>query len=330
MRTAARAVQCSLVVGLLVASSPRAHALDAPGVAAHEPDDDDLIAVGVALRKQGRDEEALAAFERAYALRASARAVAQIALAHQAMAHWLEAERGFEQALAAEADPWIARNRVYLEESLVGVRAHLGWLEVEADVEGAEAWSGAQLLGRLPLASPVRLVAGDLTIEVRAPGRAAIQRTLRVEGNATVHAAFVFAAPPVAPQAAPRTVAAASPRAERSSPWTTSAGWIAAGAAGGLALAGIAGLVTREWEAQIYDDDSRCGPLPGVTRYQRCGTNRDIGSAAQTVAIVAFSGAGVAAVVSGVLLLRAPPQARSAKGFGCVLAGPGLLCSSPF
>jgi hypothetical protein len=326
---AATAVQCSLVVGIL-ATSPPAHALDGPGPAAHEPDDDDLIAVGVALRKQGRDEEALAAFERAYALRASARAVAQIALAHQALAHWPEAERGFEQALAAQDDPWILRNRVYLEESLVGVRAHLGWLEVEANVEGAEAWSGGQLLGRLPLASPVRMVAGEVTIEVRAPGQAAIVRTLRVEGNATVHATFVFAASPVAPQAPLRLAPAAPTRSERSTPWTTSAGWIAAGVAGGLVLAGIGGVVTREWEAQIYDDDSRCGPLPGVTRYQRCGTNRDIGSAAQTVAIVAFSGAAVAAIGSGVLLLRAPPQTRSAKRVGCAMAGLGLLCSSPF
>jgi hypothetical protein len=62
---------------------------DAPSVDAPRSDDE-LIASGIALRKTGHDAEALAVFQRAYAARPSARAMAQAALAHQALTDWRE------------------------------------------------------------------------------------------------------------------------------------------------------------------------------------------------------------------------------------------------
>jgi hypothetical protein len=284
----------------------------------------------VALRKQGRDAEALATFERARALHPSSRAVAQVALAHQALAQWREAESGLKDALAGSDDPWIERNRVYLEQSLVGVQAHLGWLEVESNLDGAEAWIAGQLLGQLPFASPVRVDAGSVTVKVRAPGYAPIQRTLRVEGNATVHADFLFVVQPPAQPAMSSEPVAASTRVERPGSANATAGWIAAATSGALLLTGVAGLVTREWEARFYNDDGNCGPLPGETRYQRCATNRDIGSAAQTVAIIALSGAAAAAVASGLLFWRTTARVQTAKPFGCTTAGLGLVCGGKF
>src|SRR4030081_1347046 len=90
----------ALVVGVLFLSTPSiALAQQPPNTATREPTDEALIAQGVALRKEGQDADALAVFERAYALHPSSRAVVQIALAHQALAHWREAERGLIAAL---------------------------------------------------------------------------------------------------------------------------------------------------------------------------------------------------------------------------------------
>src|SRR5262245_14916190 len=70
---------------------------------------DDSIARGVALRRQGRNAEALAEFQKAYARDPSPRALAQIALAQQALGNWVVAETGLVDALAARNDPWIQR-----------------------------------------------------------------------------------------------------------------------------------------------------------------------------------------------------------------------------
>jgi hypothetical protein len=90
--------------------------------------------------------------------------------------------------------------------------------------------------------------------------------------------------------------------------------------------------VVREWEARIYDDDSLCGPTASLSRYQRCGSNRDIGSSAQTAAIVAFAGAGVVGVATGILLVagtgRSDPPA--AARLTCGITGAGLDCSARF
>ncbi len=306
---------------------------DPGSAAAHELTDDELIASGIDLRKQGRDAEALAMFEQAYAKHASPRAVAQIALAHHALAQWREAERGLIDGLRSTDDAWIERNLAYLEESLRVVQAHLAWLDVESDVVGAEVWVGGELSGRLPLAEPLRIVAGDVAVEVRATGYATMGRTLQVTASARVLSVFAFGAVPVperpAPQEAPalpRLPAGLTNSRSRTAAWATLAG------AGALGVVGIGGLVTREVEADIWNDDSKCLPPPGQSRYSRCGANRDIGLAAQTIAIGAFVGAGLAAAVSGVLLLRIPRSAPApATGTaGCFVVGPGFECRGAF
>jgi hypothetical protein len=108
-------------------------------------------------------------------------------------------------------------------------------------------------------------------------------------------------------------------------------GYVAAGAAGVLALLGTGAIVTREWEAGIYNDDSKCAPLGGESRYARCGVNRDIGSAAQTIAVSAFIGTGLSAVLAGVLLLRGTPSASiSTAHTECRTVGFSFSCKTTF
>jgi hypothetical protein len=315
---------------MAMACSARAQPNVAPS---QEPTEKDLIATGIDLRKQGRDAEALGTFERAYAQQPSPRAAAQIALAHHALAQWREAERGLLEALNSPEDPWIARNRVYLEESLNVVQTHLAWLEIESNVIGAELWVGGEPYGRLPLSAPLRVVAGEVAVQVRAPGYASMERTLQVAANSRVDVAFTFVVQP-GPEPRVNAEVSAVPAAPIVHPSSTSrtAGWIALAGAGALALVGIGGMITRESEAAIWNDDSRCGPTPGESRLARCGTNRDIGSAALTIGVGAFVGAAISGAVSGVLLfVSSRPAARPTAGqVGCRVTGPGFACGGAF
>jgi PEGA domain len=336
MRSLGRPIpRLALVAGLLVLCVPGlATGEEQPSTeGAPEPSDLELLARGVELRKLGHDAEALAAFERAYAERPSSRAAAQIALAHQALAHWKDAERELLEALRDTDDPWVARQRSYLEGSLAAVQAHLAWLDVQSNVDGAEVWIEGQRRGRLPLEQPIRLVAGEATFEVRAPGYSPIQRTLRVEGNAHVSEVVTFVVQPVQEPPPPSRDKPAALRLPRSNPAPTSrrAGWIALAGASGLLILGIAAQGTREEEALIYNDDAQCGPVGTLTRRSRCGTNRDIGNAAQVVAIVAFAAGGLAAAASGVLLFGSRGAVGSkASRLECLVAGVGLACGWDF
>jgi hypothetical protein len=315
---------------LLLASPCRAdgRASPAPSEAAV---DDPLIAQGIDLRKRGLDAEALALFLRANEERPSARAVAQIALAEQALGRWVDAEASLLEALGHTDDPWIVRQRAYLEGSLAAVQGHLATLFVECNVPGAEVRIGGKPGGRTPLPVPVRVQAGETTLEIRAPGHAPWTRALALEGGSRVTQAFMFVEPPPAP---PRILPQHVPLAVTqpgASP-ARRAGWVLAAGAGVLLLAGIAGVVTRELEAGIYDEDARCGPLPGHSRQDRCGTNRDIGSAAEGAAIAAFAGAGITAAASALLLFTGPgARGRAAEGgLGCRWMGAGIECGGSF
>jgi hypothetical protein len=326
-----------LAMGILVLATARTAFAQEGSNGATPPTADELMAGGVALRKRGEDAEALAVFERAYRLHPSARAAAQIALAQQALGHWREAERGLFEALRGSADDadnqWIARNRTYLEESLAAVQSRLAWLDVDSNTPGAEIWIAGELYGRVPLGGPLRVVAGDTTVEARAAGSATVRQTLQVAPGSQSRVALMFSSDSAENERTTRGFdmkPAPTPAPPSSSRRT--AGWITLAGSGGLLLVGVAGSVTREWEAQIYNDDRQCGPLVGQTRYDRCKANRDIGSAAQTVAIGAYAGAAVLGAVAGVLLLGGSrgPSAPASEYVGCTLAGSGLECKGAF
>jgi hypothetical protein len=322
---------------LVLATVHNGFAQERANVAVAGPTADQLIADGIALRKRGEDAEALAVFERTYRLFPSARAAAQIALAQQALGHWREAERGLFEALRGSADDadnqWIARNRTYLEESLATVQGRLAWLDVDSNTPGAEIWIAGELYGRVPLGGPLRVVAGELTVEARAAGSATVRQTLQVAAGSQSRVALTFSNESAENErATQRFETKPAPSLAPPSSGRRRAGWIALAGSGGLLLVGVAAHVTREWEAQIYNDDSQCGPLLGQTRYDRCKANRDIGSAAQTIAIGAYAGAAVLGGVAGVLLLGGSrtPSAPASGFVGCTLAGSGLSCDGAF
>jgi hypothetical protein len=288
----------------------------------------DLIARGVELRKQGDDAEALATFERSYAQHPEPRALAQIALAHQALAHWREAERAMLSALRSPGDPWIVRQRAFLDESLRDMDAHLAWLELETNAVVGEVWIDGERCASLPLDGPIRVLAGAHVVEIRASGRPSLERAIRIEAQTRAREAFAFA-----PQASTLVQADSGSTEGPSSSGASArrtAGWAVLAGAGALLAGGIVANVVREEQVAIYNDDSRC--FKGAAwRDEQCGSHRDAASTAQTFAIAAYAGAAAATIVSVTLLAgKSSSPTRTAAPVSCGVRGIGVLCGGAF
>jgi hypothetical protein len=301
-------------------------------VPARADDVDDLLHRGVELRRERRDAEALSAFEQAYAARPSARAMAQIGLAHQALGHWLSAERTLGAALAEERDPWIAENRAPLAAALETIERHLGWLEVTTNMVGSELWVDGALVGRLPSASPVRLVNGSAVVELRSEGHRAIRRTVEIAPGGRTHEDMPMAESSAPASLPPRfAIGVAAPPPDTSGkPSSTQRAWgfraIAAGAV--LTAGGVVAHVLREREAAVYNDDSKC--FYGTeSRNERCGDHRRAAETETAFAIAGYVSGGVIAA-AGALLVASAPDAPSSTRIGCRMRMLGASCAISF
>jgi hypothetical protein len=288
-----------------------------------------LIQRGIELRRSRRNGEALAQFQGAYSLVPTPRAQAQIALALQALGDWLGAERGLEEALRASGDPWIAQYRGELDGALATVRAHLARLYVEVDVTEGQLLLDGVSVHALPSVDAIRVRAGALDIEVRAPGHAPARRKVEIAAGADLHERFSLE-PLVAPQPPPSTSAASGSPARRSQPRSPLGAYLAFGGSVALAAGGVVAWRVREHDLAIYDDDSRCrvGPL---TRAQQCGGYADTANLALYLEIGAFAASALAAGV-GAWLWWAPPQHSPVTAAAwCGPFGPiGLSCSGRY
>jgi hypothetical protein len=146
---------------------------------AHADDVDALIKHGIELRKKGQDREALAEFQKALAIQSSPKVLAQVGLAEYALGLWVSAEEHLADALKQDADPWIKRNKSALTEATAGVAGHLSSVEVWGDPPGADVTVNGKLVGKLPSPPPARVVAGAVSLVVRAPGYEEVTRTLQ-------------------------------------------------------------------------------------------------------------------------------------------------------
>jgi hypothetical protein len=178
----------------------------APSAGADGDDAAALLLRGFELRRDHRNEEALAVYEQAFALSPSPAVRAQRALAEQALGHWQTAERDLDLALATD-DPWVERERVSLEKARAFVREHLAWLTVDVDAEGADIQFDGEPLSR---AAAARVVAGVGVLEVRAAGRVPEFRRVSLAPSEHVHQQITLApvAPAPIPQVAPLPVTA--------------------------------------------------------------------------------------------------------------------------
>lgn len=131
---------------------------------------DALIRRGVQLRKAGDDRGAHDDLQRAYDLEPSPRAAAQLGLVEQALSRWDDADTHLSEAVRSTGSPWVEKNRRVLEKALILVRAHVATVLVTGEPQGADVYVNGRQLGRLPLREPVRVIAGEVDVEVRADG----------------------------------------------------------------------------------------------------------------------------------------------------------------
>ncbi len=162
----------SFAVALLAVAflSPVAHAQSA----------EVLLQQGLDMRRQQRDAEALQHFQDAYQLNQSAQALAQIALAEQALGSYVDAEAHLQQALAVQGDIWIDGRRAQLSQALGQISAQLGTVELSGGIPGAQVLVNGVERGTFPQAASLRIRAGSAVIEIRAQGYLPVQRTVVV------------------------------------------------------------------------------------------------------------------------------------------------------
>jgi hypothetical protein len=153
-------------------------------------DPEDLIRQGIDLRRSDRDADALLLFQHAYEIRKIPKALAQIGLAEQALGKWGAADRHLRQAIESGDDAWILKNRAAIDGALKAIGSHVGRLDVRGSPVGAEVRLDGELIGRLPLATPLSVTAGGIAIEVRAPGYFPIARSTTVAPGHLIREAF--------------------------------------------------------------------------------------------------------------------------------------------
>jgi len=245
-------------------------ATSAPATSGTAASEEELINRGIALRESRKDVAALDAFRKAYDLKKSPRALAQVALAEQALGRWVAAELDLEHALARTDDAWIARNKSLLDQALAEIRDHLGSLQIAGGVSGAEVLIDGASVARLPLAAPLRVNAGRVTMEVRAASYVPVARAVVVpkRGLARETVALVAASPSTTPPPPPEVTLAGGgqPGARKDETDTGGTSWttrktvgVAFGAAAlASAVVGTTFFFVRDGRAQDFND-AGCG-----------------------------------------------------------------------
>lgn len=303
-------------VGLWLGAHGVASAQSVPGAEA-----DAELRRGVALRKSGHDAEALEAFQHAYQLTPTPRALAQVALAEQALSLWLVAERDLNAALATTDDAWIRQNREALEGALRVVGSRLAWMTVSSNVdEAAVFWNGTR--ATRDSQQRVRVIAGEIVVEARAPGYLPFTRTLRIAPETTANVVVQLQLENTqAASAPPSTSKKPEVRESRSlQPWL---GW------GAIALGGVAagigagfGVVAISKKSERDDD---C-----ATGCTQIGVDADRAGRRAGLASTVLLATGAIGIGTGVVLLLTAPSRREPPRAALSWRGTSLTLTGSF
>jgi hypothetical protein len=298
-----------------------------------------LISEGVALRQQAKDAEALADFTRAFELTHDPRARAQMGLAEEALGQWVLAETHLQEALAADS-AWITRHRGDLSGALEDIRGHLGSLEVLEGTAGAEVLVNGLSVGRMPLTKPLRVPAGTVALEVRAPGFVPVARSVNVPANGVARETVGLArdeawrAPAalrsdgaVAPIATTALAAASVSRTD----WRRVAAWASAGGAVASLAVGI--VFTSRVYSYADKFNRSCGVDDPDLGGGSCRSYHDTSTSAEAPAVVGYSLAAALAAVSVYLFEQkhSPTKDGATAAWSCGPgASAGVACATVF
>jgi hypothetical protein len=324
-----------MLLGIGVSGSAHAQEMQA-----ENPDADRFVARGIALRAEGKDSEALQAFQQAEALDpSSVRVQIHLATVYQALGNWLLADDYLSKALARQNHPYINRHRQVLEDAKRVIDSNIGRLEVEGDPPGAEIYLSGRALGTLPLAEPVRSTVGSYVLEVRSPGYYPLRRPISIVGGGLVRESVHLQptspdepAGPVAPAGAEAARFGGVEEAPPSRVWLT---WTFAGAAIVAGTTAAGAVIFREVHAERWNDDTRCLEAER-SRAEVCGDERDKVETAETVAWVSGGLAGlflVGAAVNAFAFQPDPGSGSPSAGLevqGCSVGLAGASCFGRF
>ena len=329
------------------------------GSQARAADYDSLMRDAVSRRRAGDDAAALKLFQQAYELNKTAKALAQIGLAEQALGKWGAADKHLRQSLeTGGADPWIKRNRAAIDASLSVIASHVGQLDVIGQPAGAEVRVDGDGVGQLPLGHPITVTSGGVAVEVSAPGYLPILRSTNVSPGKLTRELFNLQ--PVAPagdqtatgQPAPGPAATvvppsrSTPASEPSAaPATDHPGgapsasggssrlpWVLT--AGGLSVASLAfGVIEHlAWQNKVssFSSTAGCGTTFPDKGGPMCQSIYDDGQSAKLRAFVGY-GLGAAFAATAIVLYFTDPSrdaepprvacapALGSTGLGCAL-----------
>lgn len=175
---------------------------------ASDTDEETLIRQGIESRRKRNDVVALELFRKAYDVRRSPRAAAQMGMAEIALGRWVDAEAHLQEAISVPSDPWIAKHQATLQDSLSRSREHLGRLEILGRPRGAEIVIEDVVVGTLPLAKPLTVRSGDCRFVIRAVGYEPVSRNVDVAPGDLTRETVVLSARPAADARAADTGAA--------------------------------------------------------------------------------------------------------------------------
>lgn len=165
----------ALVIFLALATASAAHADDKAGA-------QKLTSEGLALLDQSKPAEALAKFERAYALYASPTLLLNMGTALRALGRHAEAANAYARWIQARTNP---QQRAEVEEILQELDAQVGVVTLDIDVSGADVTVDGSSVE--PAGKELRLEPGSHAIVASKGGktaRATVQ--IRPGGNETV------------------------------------------------------------------------------------------------------------------------------------------------
>lgn len=330
-----------LLAGLLVLLFvlPAAAGSDANG---DDPQLEAPIQQGIALRRAGNDEAALALFlELERSNPDSIRVLLHITTAAQATGRWLMAYAYFRKANTHKNEPYFVRYRSAIKNIEDAIGQHVAQFRAVGSPAGAEVRLNGEVVGTLPMTEFKPIELGQYALEVTKLGFYPLRRTVSVTAGGALNQEAVELRQVVTSADSVGLAGgdARSPvdrrrEAERSQPWWH-ARWVTWTLAGATVATGVTSAVALVYRNDRADRWNSTGCLDATrTRQEVCGGVRDTISRAETIAV----GSGIAAGVFGALTLtqvivstgRQPVAAARAPSVSCGAGLGAIACSGSF
>jgi hypothetical protein len=148
--------------------------------------------LGVKLYEEQKYSEALVEFERAHELAPNPLVLYNIAATYRELSRYDESIQFYDRFLTEGKD--VAKKALLQKatQELEELRARVGSIVVEADVDGATVTVDDRMVGTTPLPRPLVLPPGEHTITVNAPDARVMTKTVRVTAGDETRVTLTF------------------------------------------------------------------------------------------------------------------------------------------